>query len=198
MKIRQVFDFDTIAVSFRSACDISRACKPICASPMSPSNSARGTSAATESTTIMSTAFDRISASAISSACSPLSGCDTSKLSTSTPSFRAYTGSSACSASMNAACPPSFCASAITCKVSVVLPPDSGPYTSITRPRGKPPTPKAESIEIEPVGITLTGTSTSLFPRRIIEPLPHCFSIEDIAKSRFFVFSSFKWHLKRE
>jgi hypothetical protein len=37
-------------VSFRSACDISRACRPICASPISPSISARGTSAATEST----------------------------------------------------------------------------------------------------------------------------------------------------
>jgi hypothetical protein len=120
----------------------------------------------------MSTAFERISACAISSACSPLSGCDTSRLSTSTPSFFAYTGSSACSASMNAAWPPIFCASAITCSVSVVLPPDSGPYTSITRPRGNPPTPSAASIEIDPVGITLTGTSTSRLPKRMIEPLP--------------------------
>src|SRR5580693_8506972 len=92
---------------------------------------------------------------------------------------------------MKAAWPPSFWASAITCKVRVVLPPDSGPYTSITRPRGKPPTPSAASIEIDPVGITFTGTSTSLFPRRMMEPLPYCFSIWDIAKSRFFVFSSF-------
>ena len=36
-------------VSLRSAWDISRACKPTWASPMSPSISARGTSAATES-----------------------------------------------------------------------------------------------------------------------------------------------------
>ncbi len=35
--------------------------------------------------------------------------------------------SSACSASMKAQVPPSFCISAITCSVSVVLPEDSGP-----------------------------------------------------------------------
>src|SRR5271169_6693100 len=99
---------------------------------------------------------------------------------------------------MKAAWPPSFCASAITCRVSVVLPPDSGPYTSITRPRGKPPTPSAASIEIEPVGITFTGTRTSRFPRRMIEPLPYCFSICEIARSRFFVFSSVIVHLKRK
>ena len=46
-------------------------------------------------------------------------------------------------------------------------------------------------MEIEPVGITLTGTSTSRLPRRMIEPLPYCFSICEIAKSRFLVFSSF-------
>ena len=44
---------------------------------------------ATESTTMMSIAEERISCSAISSACSPLSGCDISRLSTSTPSFAA-------------------------------------------------------------------------------------------------------------
>ena len=36
MKMRQVFDFDTTPVSLRSAWDISRACRPICASPISP------------------------------------------------------------------------------------------------------------------------------------------------------------------
>src|SRR4029077_15799152 len=91
---------------------------------------------------------------------------------------------------MKAAWPPSFWASAITCKVSVVLPPDSGPYTSTTRPRGNPPTPSAASLEIEPVGITFTGARTARFPRRMIEPLPYCFSICEIARSRFFVFSS--------
>ena len=57
MKMRQVFDFETTPVSLRSACDISRACRPICASPISPSISAFGTSAATESTTTTSTPF---------------------------------------------------------------------------------------------------------------------------------------------
>ncbi len=98
---------------------------------------------------------------------------------------------------MNAACPPAFCASAITCSVSVVLPPDSGPYTSTTRPRGRPPTPSAASSETEPVEITLTGTRTSRFPRRMIEPLPNVFSICAIADSRIFAFSSVIIHLER-
>src|SRR6266576_3721905 len=58
MNTRHVFDFETAPVSFRSACDMSRACSPICASPISPSISAFGTSAATESTTTTSTPFD--------------------------------------------------------------------------------------------------------------------------------------------
>ena len=44
-----------------------------------------------------------------------------------TPSFAAYCGSSAFSASMKAAVPPAFWISATTCSVSVVLPEDSGP-----------------------------------------------------------------------
>ena len=52
---------------------------------MSPSISAFGTSAATESTTIISMAPLLTRASAISSACSPVSGCETIKLSISTP-----------------------------------------------------------------------------------------------------------------
>ncbi len=66
---------------------------------------------------------------------------------------------------MNAAVPPAFCASAITCSVMVVFPEDSGPKISTTRPRGNPPTPNAVSIEIEPDEITCTGT-TALEPRR--------------------------------
>ena len=65
--------------------------------------------------------------SAISSACSPVSGWETSSWSMSTPSLRAYSGSSACSASMNAAMPPARWALAMACSVSVVLPEDSGP-----------------------------------------------------------------------
>ncbi len=114
-------------VSLRSAWDISRACRPTCVSPISPSISARGTSAATESMTIRSIEPERTSMSAISSACSPVSGCETSSESMSTPSFWAYSGSSACSASMKAAMPPPFWALAMACSVSVVLPEDSGP-----------------------------------------------------------------------
>ena len=73
--------------------------------------------------------------------------------------------------------PPVFCASAITCSVMVVLPEDSGPKTSTTRPRGKPPTPSAASNEIDPVGMTEIGTMASFDPSRMIEPLPNCFSI---------------------
>ena len=73
-------------VSLRSAWLISRAWRPTWLSPMSPSISAFGTSAATESTTTTSTAPLRTSVSQISSACSPVSGCETSNSSTLTPS----------------------------------------------------------------------------------------------------------------
>src|SRR5437870_8432046 len=63
---------------------------------------------------------------------------------------------------MNAARPPRFCACAITVRVSVVLPEDSGPKTSTTRPRGNPPTPSARSIKMFPVGITSDRKSTRL------------------------------------
>jgi hypothetical protein len=56
---------------------------------MSPSISARGVSAATESTTTRSMAPERSSTSTISSACSPVSGWETSRSSTFTPSRRA-------------------------------------------------------------------------------------------------------------
>ena len=75
----------------------------------------------------MSIAPERISMSAISSACSPVSGWETSSESVSTPSALAYSGSSACSASMNAAMPPLRCTFATACRVTVVLPEDSGP-----------------------------------------------------------------------
>ena len=61
-------------------------------SPISPSISAFGVSAATESMTTMSTAPERTSMSVISSACSPVSGCETSRSSMLTPSFSAYAG----------------------------------------------------------------------------------------------------------
>ena len=76
-------------VILRSAWLISRAWRPTWESPISPSISARGTSAATESMTIRSSAPERISMSAISSACSPESGWETSRASVSTPSAAA-------------------------------------------------------------------------------------------------------------
>ena len=66
---------------------ISRAWRPMWESPISPSISARGVNAATESITIRSTALDRTSVSAISSACSPVSGCEMSMSSRLTPIF---------------------------------------------------------------------------------------------------------------
>ena len=63
-----------VPVSLRSAWLIRRACRPGSESPISPSISALGVSAATESMTIRSTEPERTSASTISSACSPVSG----------------------------------------------------------------------------------------------------------------------------
>ncbi len=89
MKITTVPEREMAAVSLRSACDIRRACRPGSESPMSPSSSALGTSAATESTTMTSTAFERTSVSAISRACSPVSGWEINNSSMLTPSFLA-------------------------------------------------------------------------------------------------------------
>ena len=60
-----------IGVSFLKACDINRAWRPICESPMSPSSSAFGTNAATLSTTTKSTAPLLTKYSQISRASSP-------------------------------------------------------------------------------------------------------------------------------
>ena len=89
MKMQVVLVFATLAVIFLKAWLISRACRPTLFSPMSPSISALGVSAATESITMMSMALERISWSAISRACSPLSGCDMSNSLTFTPNFSA-------------------------------------------------------------------------------------------------------------
>ena len=71
IKIIVVLFLLILAVILRKACDIRRARSPTWESPISPSISARGVSAATESTTIISTAPLRASASQISNACSP-------------------------------------------------------------------------------------------------------------------------------
>ncbi len=127
MKIAVVPELLSAPVILRSAWLIRRACRPTWLSPISPSISARGTSAATESMTIRSSAPERISMSAISSACSPESGWETSSASVSTPRFLAYSGSSACSASMKATMPPARWALATACRATVVFPEDSGP-----------------------------------------------------------------------
>ena len=89
MKIAVVLVWLSAPVILRRAWDMSRAWSPTWLSPISPSISAFGTSAATESMTTMSMAPDRISMSAISSACSPVSGWETSSASVSQPSFLA-------------------------------------------------------------------------------------------------------------
>ena len=87
MKITRVLALEIEAVSLRSAWLIRRACRPGSWSPISPSISARGVSAATESMTMMSTAPERTRVSVISSACSPVSGWETSRSSRLTPSL---------------------------------------------------------------------------------------------------------------
>ena len=78
------------------------------------------------------------------------------------------------------------------CNATVVLPLDSGPYISITLPLGTPPSPNAISRLNEPVGIASILKLTLASPSFIIEPLPNCFSILEIAASSAFnLFSSF-------
>ena len=89
MKMHTQFARDTLPLSLRSAWLIRRACRPTWLSPISPSISALGTRAATESITITSMAPERTSASVISSASSPVPGCAMYSRSTSTPSARA-------------------------------------------------------------------------------------------------------------
>ena len=162
--------------NFLNAWLINLACNPTCESPISPSISACGTRAATESITIIETASLLTRASHISKACSPVSGCDNNSSSVFTPKLWAYTGSSECSASINAALPPCFCTSAIACNANVVLPEDSGPYISIILPLGYPPTPRAISKLNEPLGHTSTSLC-SCSPSFIIAPFPNCFSM---------------------
>ena len=85
MKMAIVLVLLRLPVSLRSAWLIRRAWRPTWVSPISPSISARGVSAATESMTTTSIAPERTSMSAISSACSPVSGWEISNWSMSTP-----------------------------------------------------------------------------------------------------------------
>ena len=66
---------------------IKRAWAPTVVSPISPSSSALVTSAATESTTMSSSALERTSVSQMRRASSPEQGCETSKSSRLTPNL---------------------------------------------------------------------------------------------------------------
>ncbi len=57
-------------------------------------------------------------------------------------------------------------------------------------PRGYPPTPKARSRPMEPVGMTSTF-STFSSPMRMMEPLPKSFSIFVIAACKAFILACF-------
>ncbi len=74
MKTTSVLLLEIAPASFRIAWLISRAWSPTWESPISPSISALGMRAATESRAMMSTEFERTSISQISRACSPKSG----------------------------------------------------------------------------------------------------------------------------
>ena len=79
------FDLLIEPASFRIALLINLAWRPITESPISPSISALGTKAATESITTTSTPPERINVSVISKACSPVSGWESKSSSTFTP-----------------------------------------------------------------------------------------------------------------
>ena len=89
MKTAVVLDLEIVPESLRRAWLIRRAWRPTWESPISPSISARGTRAATESITMTSMAPERTSMSAISRACSPVSGWEISSSSVLTPRLRA-------------------------------------------------------------------------------------------------------------
>ena len=96
----------------------------------------------------------------------------------------------ACSASMKAAIPPRFWASATTCNAIVVLPLDSGPenlHHPSSRHSAHPQCRVKGKCAL--VGMISTGTSASFVPKRMIEPLPNCFSICVNARSMALIFS---------
>ena len=87
MKIIIVFVFEIELVNFLKAWLINLDWRPTWWSPISPSISAFGVKAATESITITEIEPDFTSVSAISKACSPVSGCEIKSSSVFTPNF---------------------------------------------------------------------------------------------------------------
>jgi len=63
----------------------------------------------------------------------------------------------------------------------VVLPDDSGPKISVTRPLGSPPTPKTASTANEPVEITLTGINLGTWGMDFHSKETFSSLVEDIA-----------------
>jgi hypothetical protein len=140
-------------VSFRRAWLMSRACRPTWLSPISPSISARGMRAATESMTMTSTALERTSSSQISRACSPVSGWETSRSSSLTPRRLAQDGVEGVLGVDERGHAAGFLGVGDDVESEGCLPLDSGPKTSRTRPRGTPLPPRAMSRLREPVGM---------------------------------------------
>src|SRR5260221_2052114 len=58
----------------------------------------------------------------------------------------------------------------------------------MTRPRGRPPTPRARSSPTEPVGTTAIS-ATSPPASGMMAPLPNCFSMAAMALATAFIFS---------
>jgi hypothetical protein len=102
------------------------------------------------------------------------------KLSVSTHIFFAYSGSRACSASINAATHHIFCASAIACSVNVVFQDDSGQYISIILPFAYHHQ-SAISRDREPEDVVSIFIHQSLSHNLIIDHFQNCFSIISIA-----------------
>ena len=125
MKITEVMDL-LMAGQFAQGLGHEPGLEPIWASPISPSISARGTSAATESTTSTSTAPLRTRISAMSRACSPESGWEMSRSSV-YPQLAGIGHVQGVFGVDEGRHPARRWASAMTCRARVVLPEDSGP-----------------------------------------------------------------------
>ncbi len=64
-------------------------------------------------------------------------------------------------------------------------------FARITRPRGKPPTPRAISSPNDPVEMAGTSAGRSSVPSFMMAPFPYCFSIWERANSNARFLSSF-------
>lgn len=158
MKTTTQFDLEIAPDSFRSACDISRACRPTWEAPHIAVDLALGNERG-----------DRIDDHALDGARADERLGDFQRLLAAVrlgheqridvhAQRLGVDGVERMgSASMNAASPPAFCTSPMMCSATVVLPDDSGPYISMMRPLGTPPMPSAISSDSDPVDTPLTS-----------------------------------------